>query len=64
MGHPRVDPDVGYAAAEDALLDALARRELGYKTMTYKEVCGTGKSAVTFDQVDLALNQMELEDAW
>jgi DNA polymerase-1 len=34
-------------------LDALARRELNYQTVTYKEVCGTGKSAITFDQVDL-----------
>ena len=33
-------------------LDALAKRELGYQTLTFKEVCGTGKSAITFDQVD------------
>jgi hypothetical protein len=29
VGQPRVDPDIGYAAAEDALLDALARRGVG-----------------------------------
>ncbi len=34
-------------------LDALARRELDYDMLTFKEVCGTGKSAITFDQVDL-----------
>jgi DNA polymerase-1 len=32
-------------------LDALARRELGYDMLTFKEVCGSGRSAVTFDQI-------------
>jgi len=34
-------------------LDALSRRELDYEPITFKEVCGTGQSAITFDQVDI-----------
>ncbi|MDR4494291.1 MAG: DNA polymerase I [Nitrospirales bacterium] len=39
-------------------MDELAERYLGHTTITYKEVAGTGKSQVTFDQVplDKALN--------
>ena len=39
-------------------MDELAQRYLGHTTITYKEVAGTGKSQVTFDQVplDTALN--------
>ncbi|MBJ80841.1 MAG: DNA polymerase I [Myxococcales bacterium] len=35
-------------------LDALAREELGHKTITYKELTGTGKSAIPFAQVPIA----------
>jgi len=34
-------------------LDALTRRELTYAPIAFKDVCGSGKSAITFDQVDL-----------
>ncbi len=34
-------------------MDALAERWLGHTTIPYKEVAGTGKSAVTFDMVPL-----------
>ncbi|MGU3574277.1 DNA polymerase I [Brucellaceae bacterium C25G] len=34
-------------------MDALAERWLGHKTIAYKDVAGTGKSAITFDLVDL-----------
>ncbi|MBD8555305.1 DNA polymerase I [Rhizobium sp. CFBP 8762] len=34
-------------------LDALAERWLGHTCITYKEVAGTGKGAVTFDHVDI-----------
>ncbi len=39
-------------------MDELAQRYLGHTTISYKEVAGTGKSQVTFDQVplDTALN--------
>jgi hypothetical protein len=32
VGQPRVDPDAGYAEAEDALMDALARRSVAGAT--------------------------------
>ena len=35
-------------------LDALSQRHLGHVPISFKEVCGSGKSAKTFDQVDLA----------
>ena len=35
-------------------MDALSERWLGHQPIPYKEVCGSGKSAVTFDQVDIA----------
>ena len=35
-------------------MDALSERWLGHKPISYKEVCGSGKSAVTFDHVDVA----------
>ncbi|MGH6760573.1 MAG: DNA polymerase I [Phyllobacterium sp.] len=34
-------------------MDALAERWLGHKTIPYKELTGSGKSAVTFDMVDI-----------
>jgi DNA polymerase-1 len=34
-------------------MDALSERWLGHTPMAYKDVCGTGKNAVTFDMVDL-----------
>lgn len=34
-------------------MDALAERWLGHKTIPYKDVAGTGKSAVTFDYVPI-----------
>ncbi len=34
-------------------MDELAERHLGWRTISYGEVCGTGKSQVTFDQVPL-----------
>jgi hypothetical protein len=52
-GQPRVDPDVGYAAAEDALLDALARR--GVAGATYRiEVLEWGGTAAGFPPVPRA----------
>ncbi|MEQ8967488.1 MAG: DNA polymerase I [Azospirillaceae bacterium] len=34
-------------------MDELAELHLGHKTIKYSEVCGTGKSAITFDRVPL-----------
>ena len=34
-------------------LDALAETHFGHKMIPFKEVCGTGKSQITFDQVPL-----------
>jgi len=34
-------------------MDALAEKELGYTTIPYTEVCGTGKNQITFDRVPL-----------
>ncbi len=34
-------------------MDALSERWLGHKPIAYKDVCGSGRSAVTFDLVDL-----------
>jgi DNA polymerase-1 len=34
-------------------MDELAQLLLGYKTITFAEVCGTGKAQITFDQVPL-----------
>jgi hypothetical protein len=53
VGQPRVDPDVGYEAAEDALLDALARR--GVVGATYRiEVLEWGGTAAGFPPVPRA----------
>ncbi len=34
-------------------MDALAKEHLGHECISYKELTGTGKSAVTFDMVDI-----------
>ncbi|MBC7491564.1 MAG: DNA polymerase I, partial [Novosphingobium sp.] len=34
-------------------MDELASRHLGHKTMTFKDLCGTGKKAITFAEVPL-----------
>ena len=34
-------------------MDALSERWLGHKPIAFKEVAGTGKTAVTFDLVDI-----------
>src|SRR5690606_25290227 len=34
-------------------MDALSERWLGHTPIAYKDVCGTGKSAITFDLVEL-----------
>lgn len=34
-------------------MDELARLHLGHETIPYKEVCGSGKTAITFDRVPL-----------
>ncbi len=34
-------------------MDDLASRHLGHKTMTFKDLCGTGKKAITFAEVPL-----------
>jgi len=34
-------------------MDELAERHLGHRTITYAEVCGTGKNQITFDRVPL-----------
>ncbi len=35
-------------------MDELSRRHLGHETIPYSEVAGSGKSAVTFDRVEIA----------
>ena len=35
-------------------MDELASRHLGHKTMTFKDLCGTGKKAITFAEVPLS----------
>ncbi|OSM06900.1 DNA polymerase I [Magnetofaba australis] len=40
-----------YGATRGHSLDALALEELGRTTISFKEVCGTGKKQITFDQV-------------
>jgi hypothetical protein len=53
VGQPRIDPDAGYEAAEDALLDALARR--GAAGATYRiEVLEWGGTAAGFPPVPRA----------
>ena len=45
-------------------LDALAARELGHRMITYKDVCGTGKSQRPFDEVEIDLaTRYAAEDA-
>ena len=45
-------------------MDELSQRWLGHKCISYKELTGTGRSAIPFDQVDLArATQYAAEDA-
>lgn len=45
-------------------MDAMAERYLGYQTIPFKEVAGSGKSQITFDQVPLdKATQYAAEDA-
>lgn len=45
-------------------LDALALRELGHRMIPFKEVCGTGKSARGFDEVEIPVaTRYAAEDA-
>ena len=45
-------------------MDALSERWLGHIPITYKDVCGSGKAAVTFDLVELAkATEYAAEDA-
>ncbi len=41
------------AGLEKHGMDALAERHLGHQCIPFKEVCGTGKSQITFDKVPL-----------
>ena len=45
-------------------MDELSQRHLGHKPIAYKDVCGTGKSQVTFDRVNVAkATEYAAEDA-
>ncbi|TPW26467.1 DNA polymerase I [Pararhizobium mangrovi] len=45
-------------------MDVLSERWLGHTPIPYKEVCGTGRSAITFERVDLeAATRYAAEDA-
>ncbi|MEN9855099.1 MAG: hypothetical protein RLZZ157_225, partial [Pseudomonadota bacterium] len=45
-------------------MDDLSQRHLGHKPIAFKDVCGTGKSQISFDQVPLdAATQYAAEDA-
>src|SRR5690606_31015787 len=45
-------------------MDSLSERWLGHKPLAYKDVAGSGKSAVTFDMVDIeAATRYSAEDA-
>ncbi|MBR9825038.1 MAG: DNA polymerase I [Alphaproteobacteria bacterium] len=41
------------AGLEKHGMDALAERHLGHQCIPFKEICGTGKSQITFDKVPL-----------
>lgn len=46
-------------------MDELALRYLGRKTISYQEVCGTGKQQITFAQVPIdRATEYAAEDAW
>ncbi len=61
--------DLDAGRSEDGIggghgMDELAQRHLGYTTMTFKEVCGTGKKAIPFGEVPLdKATQYAAEDA-
>jgi len=52
--HDTLLMDYVLASDREHDLDRLAERELGLRPLTYAEVCGTGKQAITFAEVDLA----------
>jgi DNA polymerase-1 len=43
------------AGREDHDLDALSENHLGHKPISFTDVCGTGKNAISFDQVAIPL---------
>ena len=46
-------------------LDALSKKYLDYTPVSFEEVCGKGKSAITFDQVSIEVaTRYAAEDAW
>ena len=46
-------------------LATLAQKYLDYQVVSYDQVCGTGKDAITFDQVSIPLaTRYAAEDAW
>jgi DNA polymerase-1 len=61
--------DLDAGRSEDGIggghgMDELSRRHLGHETMTFKEICGTGKKAISFGEVPLArATEYAAEDA-
>ncbi|MDE2405607.1 MAG: DNA polymerase I [Sphingomonadales bacterium] len=59
--------DLDAGRAEDMAghgMDALAQRHLGHTTLTFKDICGTGKKAIPFGEVPLdRATQYAAEDA-
>lgn len=46
-------------------LDTLGEKYLGYRVMTYEEVCGKGKNQTCFDEVSIeTATRYSAEDAW
>jgi len=46
-------------------LETLAMKYLGYKVMTFEEVCGKGKNQLSFDQVPIDVaTRYSAEDSW
>ena len=43
------------AGREDHDLDSLSERYLGHKPISFADVCGTGKNAVTLDQIEIPI---------
>lgn len=48
-----LDAGVGHGSSGGHGMDVLSDRWLGHKPVPYKEVAGSGKSAITFDLVDI-----------
>jgi DNA polymerase-1 len=61
--------DLNAGRSEDGIggghgMDELATRHLGHTTLTYKDICGTGKKAIPFGEVQLdAATRYAAEDA-